>query len=170
MTTSTFPFSSIVCAESIGVAVFAYLDDTIVGVPAELAGTALPVAAETFARAGHTVHPGKSASWSHSADRATLPAECQRIWQANGLKVGGIPVFNRSESSLLVTGILEKRLQKIEEEETGWREEIEEVKKEVEVKMEHKKKAEMEKLKRDYEEKIDELVKVGNQNFIINGI
>ena len=42
-------------------AVFAYLDDTIVGVPADLADRALNIAVETFAAAGHTVHLGKSA-------------------------------------------------------------------------------------------------------------
>ena len=44
------------------VSVFAYLDDTTVGVPAELAGPALPLAVATLARAGHTVQPGKSRS------------------------------------------------------------------------------------------------------------
>ena len=78
------------------VAVFAYLDDTIIGVPPELAGAALTIAVEAFASAGHTVHPGKSACWSHSAEHGTLPECCQRIWQEDGLKVGGIPVFNAS--------------------------------------------------------------------------
>ena len=61
------------------VAVFAYLDDTIIGVPPELAGAALTTAVEAFANAGHTVHPGKSACWSHSAEQGTLPECCQRI-------------------------------------------------------------------------------------------
>ena len=61
------------------VSVFAYLDDTVVGVPVELADSALRMAVETFARAGHTVHPGKSACWSHSTVRADVPEACQRI-------------------------------------------------------------------------------------------
>ena len=76
------------------VSVLAYLDDTIVGVPAELAGAAMPLAVDTFARAGHTVHPGKSACWSHSTAQDTLPVDCQSIWKSEGLKVGGIPVYN----------------------------------------------------------------------------
>ena len=98
------------------VAVFAYLDDTIIGVPPELAGAALTTAVEAFASAGHTVHPGKSACWSHSAEHGTLPECCQRIWQGDGLKVGGIPVFNASHDPVLVRQILEKRLDNIEKE------------------------------------------------------
>ena len=98
------------------VAVFAYLDDTIIGVPQELAAEALPLAVETFARAGHTVHPRKSACWSHSADLRTLPESCQDIWKANGLKVGGIPVFNATHEPVLAHEMLEKRLSKIETE------------------------------------------------------
>ena len=98
------------------IAVLAYLDDTIVGVPAELAGEALPLAVETFSRAGHTVHPGKSACWSHSADRAGLPNDCQRIWQNEGLKVGGIPVFNASQEPLLAQRMMQKRIDKVENE------------------------------------------------------
>ena len=85
------------------VAVFAYLDDTIVGVPAELAAVALPLAEQTFARAGHTVHPRKSACWSHSAVRDSLPECCQRIWKEHGLKVGGIPVFNVTHEPVLAS-------------------------------------------------------------------
>ena len=107
-------------AESEGIdgciAVLAYLDDTIVGVPAELAGIALPLAVATFSRSGHTVHPGKSACWSHSADSATLPEDCQRIWSSEGLKVGGIPVFNASREPVLAQEMLRKRLSRIEQE------------------------------------------------------
>ena len=95
---------------------FAYLDDTIIVVPQELAAEAIPLAVETFARAGHTVHPRKSACWSHSADLHTLPESCQDIWKANGLKVGGIPVFNATHEPVLAHEMLEKRLSKIETE------------------------------------------------------
>ena len=98
------------------VSVFAYLDDTIVGVPAELAGTALPLAVETFARAGHIVHPGKSACWSHATARESLPVQCQNIWRAEGLKVGGIPVFDAAAEPVLAQEMLEKRLQKVQDE------------------------------------------------------
>ena len=98
------------------VAVFAYLDDTVIGIPAELADSALRLAVEVFARAGHTVHPGKSACWSHSAERHTLPECCQRIWREEGLKVGGIPVFNASTEPVLAHQMLAKRISKIEEE------------------------------------------------------
>ena len=67
------------------VAVFAYLDDTIVSVPADLADRALNIAVETIAAAGHTVNPGKSACWSHSSERSSLPSVCQEIWSENGL-------------------------------------------------------------------------------------
>ena len=98
------------------VSVFAYLDDTIVGVPVELADSALRMAVETFARAGHTVHPGKSACWSHSTMRADVPEACQRIWHEDGLKVGGIPVFNASNEPVLAQQMIEKRLRNIEAE------------------------------------------------------
>ena len=98
------------------VAVFAYLDDTIVGVPAQLADSALRLAVDVFANAGHTVHPGKSACWSLSAERHRVPAACQRIWRDEGLKVGGIPVFNASNEPLLAHRMLEKRIQDIEKE------------------------------------------------------
>ena len=98
------------------IAVFAYLDDTIVGVPAALAERALQLAVATFAASGHTGHPGKSACWSHSVDPDSLPAVCQRIWKQHGLKVGGIPVFNAANEPVLAHEMLEKRLQKIESE------------------------------------------------------
>ena len=98
------------------VAAFAYLDDTVVGIPAELADAALRLAVEVFARAGHTVHPGKSACWSHSVERDTLPECCQRIWHAEGLKVGGILVFNANHEPVLAKQMLEKRIKKIEDE------------------------------------------------------
>ena len=88
------------------VSVFAYLDDTIVGVPAELAGAALPLAVATFARAGHTVHPGKSACWSHSGAPDALPDVYQNIWNANGLKVEGNPVFNAEREPILMQEML----------------------------------------------------------------
>ena len=98
------------------IAVFAYLDDTIVGGPVELAGQALPLAVETFARAGHAVHPGKSARWSHSTPQEALPDICQRIWRPQGLKVGGIPVFNAALDPELAREMLEKRLTQIQSE------------------------------------------------------
>ena len=98
------------------VAVFAYLDDTIIGVPPELAGAALTTAVEAFASAGHTVHPGKSACWSHGTARESVPVQCQNIWRAEGLKVGGIPVFNVAAEPVLAQEMLEKRLQKVQDE------------------------------------------------------
>ena len=98
------------------VSVFSYLEDTIVGVPAEIAAETMRRAVEIFARAGHTVHPGKSACWSHSAEVESLPAVCQRIWRADGLKVAGIPVFNAANEPVLAREMLEKRLNKISDE------------------------------------------------------
>ena len=62
------------------------------------------------------MHPRKSACWSHSAPRDSLPETCQRIWKENGLKVGGIPVFNPNNEATLARDMLEKRLEKIENE------------------------------------------------------
>ena len=73
------------CNENLHAAsVFAYLDDTIMAVPPEIAGAALDAAIEIFGRDGHTVHPGKSACWSLETPRHVLPASCQRIWHKHG--------------------------------------------------------------------------------------
>ena len=82
-------------------AVFAYLDDTIMGVPPEIAGEALAAAIDIFRRAGHTVHPGKSACWSLQTCPSALPDSCQRIWHEHGLLVGGVPVFDESQEPVL---------------------------------------------------------------------
>ena len=82
-------------------AVFAYLDDTIMAVPPEIAGAALEAAIEIFDRAGHAVHPGKSACWSLGTACDVLPARCQRIWHEHGLLVGGIPVYDESAEPVL---------------------------------------------------------------------
>ena len=82
-------------------AVFAYLNDTIMAVPPEIAGAALEAAIEIFDRAGHAVHPGKSACWSLGTACDVLPAGCQRIWHEYGLLVGGIPVYDESAEPAL---------------------------------------------------------------------
>ena len=95
------------CNENLHAAsVFAYLDDTIMAVPPEIAGAALDAAIEIFGRAGHTVHPGKSACWSLETPRHALPASCQRIWHEHGLLVGGVPVYDESKEPLLANGKL----------------------------------------------------------------
>ena len=95
------------CNENLNAAsVFAYLDDTIMAVPPEIAGAALDAAIEIFGRAGHTVHPGKSACWSLETPRHALPASCQRIWHEHGLLVGGVPVYDESKEPLLANGKL----------------------------------------------------------------
>ena len=73
-------------------------------VPPEIAGAALDAAIEIFGRAGHTVHPGKSACWSLETPRHVLPASCQRIWHEHGLLVGGVPVYDESKEPLLANG------------------------------------------------------------------
>ena len=90
-------------------AVFAYLDDAIVAVPPEHAEAAFNAAIDVFSRAGQQVHPGKSACWSLATPREALPAECQRIWNAEGLLVGGIPVFDESQDPVLA----ERKLSKV---------------------------------------------------------
>ena len=82
-------------------AVFAYLDDTIVGVPPEIAEAALSAAIDIFARAGHTVHPGKSGCWSLGTQPHELPASCQRIWHEHGLLKGGMPVYDEAKKRQL---------------------------------------------------------------------
>ena len=70
-------------------------------VPPEIAGAALEAAIEIFDRAGHAVHPGKSACWSLGTACDVLPARCQRIWHEHGLLVGGIPVYDESAEPVL---------------------------------------------------------------------
>ena len=82
-------------------AVFAYLDDTIVAVPSQYAAAAFDAAIEVFARAGHTVHPGKSGRWSLDTRRESLPPSCQRIWEPDGLLVGGISAYNQDTEPVL---------------------------------------------------------------------
>ena len=48
--------------------------------------------------------------------RADVPEACQRIWHEDGLKVGGIPVFNASKEPVLAQQMIEKRLRNIEAE------------------------------------------------------
>ena len=93
------------------VAVLAYLDDTLIGVPPRHAQRAFELATEIFGRAGHVVHPGsdqdKTGCWSLATPRESLPDLCQRMWQADGLIVGGIPVYNMSQAPLLAQAKLE---------------------------------------------------------------
>ena len=96
--------------------VFAYLDDTIMAVPPEIAGAALDAAIEIFGRSGHTVHPGKSACWSLQTQPQELPASCQRIWHEHGLLVGGIPVYDESKEAVLAKEKLNEVLSKVEKE------------------------------------------------------
>ena len=98
------------------VAVFAYLDDTIAGVPADLADRALYITVETFAAAGHTIHPARSACWSDSSERSSLPSVCQEIWSENGSKIGSIPAFNASQEPVLAEHMFAKKLSQIERE------------------------------------------------------
>ena len=79
----------------------AYLDDTVIGVPPQIADAAFRAAIDIFAQAGHTVHPGKSGCWSLDTPREALPPSCQRIWKADGLLVGGIPVYDETKEPVL---------------------------------------------------------------------
>ena len=45
-----------------------------------------------------------------------MPESCQEIWKANGLNIGGIPVFNATHGPVLAHEMIEKRLSKIETE------------------------------------------------------
>ena len=97
-------------------AIFAYLDDTIVGVPPEIAEAALSAAIDIFARAGHTVHPGKSGCWSLGTQPDELPASCQRIWHEHGLLVGGIPVYDEAKEAVLAQEKLSDVISNVEKE------------------------------------------------------
>ena len=97
-------------------AVFSYLDDTIVGVPPEIAEAALNAAIDIFARAGHTVHPGKSGCWSLGTQPHELPASCQRIWHEHGLLVGGIPVYDEAKEAVLAQEKLSDVISNVEKE------------------------------------------------------
>ena len=69
--------------------------------PPRHAAAAFDTAIEVFARAGHTVHAGKSGCRSLDTPREALPHPYQRIWQADGLLVGGIPVYEQEKEPVL---------------------------------------------------------------------
>lgn len=95
--------------------VFAYLDDTFIGVPPELAGQALDLAARVFFGAGYSLNMGKCGCWSPQTPAQSLPASCThgQMWRADGLLVAGIPVYKTDRpDSPLVTEKLEKVLEK----------------------------------------------------------
>ena len=95
--------------------VFAYLDDTFIGVPPELAGQALELAARIFSEEGYTLNVGKCGCWSPQTPVGSLPASCTQgtMWRAEGLVVAGIPVYSADRpDSPLVTEKLEKVLDK----------------------------------------------------------
>ena len=75
---------------------FAYLDDTFIGVPPELAGQALELAARIFSEEGYTLNVGKCGCWSPQTPVGSLPASCTQgtMWRAEGLVVAGIPVYS----------------------------------------------------------------------------
>ena len=86
--------------------VFAYLDDTFIGVPPELAGQALELAERIFSEEGYTLNVGKCGCWSPQTPVDSLPPSCTHgsLWRVDGLVVAGSPVYSAdSPDSPLVT-------------------------------------------------------------------
>ena len=79
----------------------AYLDDTLVGLPAGAAAKVPELAAAAFAPAGLTVQPAKTRVWVPSG---LCPAGCADWWAPRGLRVLGAPA--EAETPLAALGEL----------------------------------------------------------------
>ena len=66
----------------------AYLDDTLVGLPAAAAARVPELAAAAFAPAGLTIQPAKTKVW---VPAGLCPAGCADWWAPRGLRVLGAP-------------------------------------------------------------------------------
>ena len=68
---------------------FAYLDDTIIGVEPQLLAEAFDIAAAATVAVGHSLRPTESSVWSPASP---CPPGFEAMWRPDGLVVAGIPV------------------------------------------------------------------------------
>ena len=83
------------------VVVGAYLDDVVVGLPAEAAGRVPALAAQAFAPAGCLVEQQKTKVW---VPAGLCPAGCEEWWSPRGLRILGAPA--EGETPLAALGEL----------------------------------------------------------------
>ena len=79
----------------------AYLDDVVVGLPAEAAGRVPALAAQAFAPAGCLVEQQKTKVW---VPAGLCPAGCEGWWSPRGLRILGAPA--KRETPLAALGEL----------------------------------------------------------------
>ena len=103
---------------------FAYLDDTVIGVEPELLAEAFDIAAAETVAVGHALRPSESSLWSPTSP---CPAGFENIWRPAGLLVAGVPVgtpdHQKSKASQVLgdtTKLCEKVVQLCERAPVGW--------------------------------------------------